>query len=273
VHCSVFAPPGLPRGETVFVQVFAHLPQQAAEAMNLAQTFDEDAQRRTLKSLDLDIPQGERLLFHLALPGLEVDDPVQSLIWQGRTESVQFGVTAAAGSDFPRSTVVGTVSVALGKQQVPVGNIKFKLAITAAESRGVAFRSRPAGESAHRFLKAFISYASKDRTEVLKRVQLLDALNIDFFQDVLDLAPGQRWEQSLYRHIDECDLFLLFWSTAAKLSPWVMEEVRYALRRKRDDDCLPPEILPVIVEGPPPVEPPENLKHLHFNSKLVYFMV
>ena len=273
VDCSVFAPPGLPRGKTVFVQVFAHLPQQAAEAMNLAQTFDEDEQRRALKSLDLDIPRGEKLLFHLAVPGLEVDDPVQSLIWQGRTESVQFGVTATAGSDLPRSTVVGTVSVALGKQQVPVGNIKFKLAITAAESRGVTFRSRPAGELAHRFRKAFVSYASKDRTEVLKRVQLLEALKIDFFQDVLDLAPGQRWEQALYRHIDECDLFLLFWSTAAKQSPWVMEEVRYALRRKRDDDFLPPEILPVIVEGPPPVEPPENLKHLHFNSKLVYFMV
>ena len=32
-----------------------------------------------------------------------------------------------------------------------------------------------------------------------------------------------------------------------------------------------PEILPVIIEGPPVVSPPE-LAHLHFNDRLLYFM-
>jgi hypothetical protein len=65
---------------------------------------------------------------------------------------------------------------------------------------------------------------------------------------------------------------LLFWSTAAKESPWVLREVRYALERKGGNEAAPPEIRPVPIEGPPPVLPPEELKHLHFNDRLLYFM-
>ena len=61
----------------------------------------------------------------------------------------------------------------------------------------------------------------------MKRVQMLDRLHdrlhFKYFQDVLDLEPGERWERALYRHIDESDLFLLFWSSNAKQSVWGTE--------------------------------------------------
>ena len=38
------------------------------------------------------------------------------------------------------------------------------------------------------------------------------------------------------------------------------------------DDGAPPEIIPVPIEGPPPVAPPPELAHLHFNDRLLYFM-
>jgi hypothetical protein len=101
---------------------------------------------------------------------------------------------------------------------------------------------------------------------------MLSRLKIECFQDLLDLEPGDRWQQELYRHINECDLFLLFWSSRAKESIWVMREVQYALARKRENDLQPPEIIPVIIEGPPPVKPPDELSHLHFNDYLLYFM-
>jgi hypothetical protein len=107
---------------------------------------------------------------------------------------------------------------------------------------------------------------------VLKRVQMLARLKMSFFQDVLHLEPGSRWERELYRHIDECDLFLLFWSRAARDSKWVLKEARYALSRQGGNDLAPPEIVPVVLEGPPPVEPPDDLKGLHFNDSLLYFM-
>jgi hypothetical protein len=58
---------------------------------------------------------------------------------------------------------------------------------------------------------------------------------IDYFQDVLDLEPGQLWEEELYRRIDECDLFLLFWSASARELEWVRREVVRALERQGPD--------------------------------------
>jgi hypothetical protein len=123
-----------------------------------------------------------------------------------------------------------------------------------------------------RYRRAFISYASSDRNEVLKRAQMLEGAGIEFFQDLLTLKPGQRWERELYREIDRCDVFYLFWSTAAKKSTWVIKEVHYALDRRRGHEDAPPAIVPVIIEGPPPVPPPPELAHLHFNDRMIYFM-
>jgi hypothetical protein len=51
-----------------------------------------------------------------------------------------------------------------------------------------------------------------------------------------------------------------------------MKEVRYALKRDNDDELAPPEIKPVLLEGPPPPKPPDELKRLHFNDYSLYFM-
>jgi hypothetical protein len=101
---------------------------------------------------------------------------------------------------------------------------------------------------------------------------MLRLARIRYFQDVLKLEPGDRWERKLYLYIDKSDLFLLFWSTKAKESEWVLKEVRYAIKRKGGDESAPPEMIPVIIEGPPVPEPPEELAHLHFNDYLIYFM-
>jgi|GEM_PF-6312650 len=267
VDCSVFAPPVVPPRETFMVQAFVHRPEQKEEARTMAREFDSEATMRGYKSLGLEIARGSKLSFHLAAPGLEVDEPVQTVAWQGSPEAVQFGVTVPAS---PRAeNVISTLTVVL--DGVPLGHIKFKLTIKSGVRAEELKKMKPAGTSARHYQKAFISYASVDRTEVLKRVQMLKNLGIEFFQDILDLEPGTRWERQLYRHIDECDLFLLFWSSAAKQSGWVLKEVEYALNRKRDDSD-PPEILPVPIEGPPPVPPPDNLKHLHFNDYFLYFL-
>jgi hypothetical protein len=101
---------------------------------------------------------------------------------------------------------------------------------------------------------------------------MLQLAGTEFFQDLLSLEPGERWERALYREIDKSDVFYLFWSSAAKRSQWVMKEVEYALKRKGNDDAAPPAIVPVIIEGPPPVAPPPELAHLHFNHHIIYFM-
>jgi serine/threonine protein kinase len=84
------------------------------------------------------------------------------------------------------------------------------------------------------------------------------------FQDLLHLEPGQRWERELYRHIDECDVFFLFWSHAAEQSVWVHEELRYALARQGGNDLADPRIIPVPLDTP--IKPLAELSHVHFGD-------
>jgi len=265
VLCTVFAPPFVAPGQSLLVQVFAHLAEQAADAAAIAEELDTDAQRRTFQSLLAPLPVGGRLDFELRMPGLEVDDPVASLVWQRRPEAVQFGVRVPP--ETLAGAFIGTVDVSLNA--APVGHVKFKLVVADDAPKR---RTEPQGESARRYTAAFISYASKDRDKVLARVQMLSVMGVRYFQDLLSIEPGERWEKKLELGIDECDLFLLFWSSESKRSEWVRKEVRYALARRGDDEMAPPEIRPVIVEGPPIIEPWEELAHLHFNDRLLYFM-
>jgi hypothetical protein len=248
------------------VQVFAHLPEHVVQVGALAREFDEAAQRRGVVRLGSSVKKGEQLAFELRLPQLDVDDPVQSIVWMGEPESVQFGVSVPI--DFRPQTVVGTVIIS--RDSVPMGHVKLKVSVRP----GVLVEDRKVAEShdMHRYSRAFISYASADRNEVLKRTQMLARVHIEFFQDLLSLEPGQRWERELYREIDRCDVLFLFWSSAAKKSPWVLKEVQYAMARNDGDEEKPPEILPVIIEGPPPVEAPPELAHLHFNDRMIYFL-
>ena len=267
VDFTIFSPPVVRSGEAFMVQVFAHRPDQARMADQLAKEFDEDATRRGYTSLETEVERGDELTVHLSLPGLQVRPRVEGLAWDGEPRAVQFDVLVPA--EMERGNVVGTVMIS--KNNVPLGHIKFKLTVEETSAMSGATRNVPAGESAHRYRKAFISYASQDRAEVIKRVQMLRSLRISYFQDLLNLEPGTRWDHELYQHIDDSDLFLLFWSSAAKRSQWVMREVNYALKRQSGSEMLVLEIIPVIIEGPPVVEPPRELAHLHFNDYLVYF--
>jgi hypothetical protein len=126
------------------------------------------------------------------------------------------------------------------------------------------------GDSARRYQYAFLSYASADRVEVLKRAQALKAIRIGFFQDLLHLEPGERWQRRLFEEIDKCDLFLLFWSSSAARSDWVLKEAQYALNRCRSSADQLPEITPIVLEGPPIPTPPNELAEIHFNDALRY---
>lgn len=235
----------------------------------MAGEFDDQADRLGVRSLGLRVLPQTRLTYTLRLPGLEVVEPTQEMHWRRKTENVAWGVEVPPGHRV--GNVIGDVTVSA--DGMPIGRITIKVDILPA-GRGRTKKMDaldPVATGAHRFKQAFISYASQDRDIVVRLVQMLRINGIEFFQDLLHLEPGERWANELYRHIDLSDLFLLFWSSHAKASDWVMEEVRYALRRQAGNDDAPPAIHPVIVEGPPPVPPPPELKHLHFNDSLIYF--
>lgn len=259
---AVFCPPVVARATAFLVQVFLHEPQRAAEARERALEADTAAQRRGVLALPPDLPLGTRIDLNLEMP-LQVHEPDAALVWTGRTCAAQFEVTVPATA--PLGNTIGRVRLAVAG--VPIGTLRFQVAVAA--NAVDAQPPRDAGAEVKRYHRAFVSYSSKDRAEVLRRVQAFRIAGISVFQDVLDLEPGQRWEKQLYREIDRCDVVLLFWSTAASASPWVAKEIDYALTLKGGEADRPPDIAPVPIEGPPIPPPPERLKHLHFYDALL----
>jgi hypothetical protein len=253
VECSVFGPPAAPPGKAILIQVFLHLADQAKSASLLKAT----------KSLDLPIRRGARVEIAFSANGLVVDDPVQSLVWRGEPAYCQFLAAMPAGPSGQSFFPVVRVSVD-GKL---VGPIKFRLS---SEDTASQPASEPLGDHAGPYRYAFVSYASKDRDEVLKRVQMLEILKTKFFQDILSLDLGDRWEKKPYQNIDRCDLFLLFWSQAAKDSQWVMKEAEYALAHQQKNSGGEPDLVPVVLEQN--VLPPPTLSAFHFNDRISYLV-
>jgi hypothetical protein len=128
-----------------------------------------------------------------------------------------------------------------------------------------------AEQEARAFKRAFMSYAHEDRVEVLRAAQLLNALRMRYFQDLLSQKPGDQWEKRLLSEIDQCDVFLLFWSKHARDSDWVIKEAEYALQLSKSQSLEHQiEIVPVLLEGPPPPLPPKSLEEIHFNDPIRY---
>lgn len=262
VDAAVFCPPTVGRATAFLVQVFLYPPALAEVARAEAHAADAGAERRGVLSLPLDVPRGTRIDLRLEMPGLRVDEPDTVLVWRGTLTAAQFDV--AVPVDAALGTVIGRIQFSIAG--VPAGTLRFRVTVAALATCETA---RAAEVAVRRYRRAFVSYSSKDRAEVLRRVQAFRIAGLSVFQDFLDLEPGDRWEHELYREIDDCDVLLLFWSRAAAVSPWVAKEIDYALARKQGQDDRPPDIQPVPIEGPPIPTPPEKLRHLHFNDALL----
>ena len=111
---------------------------------------------------------------------------------------------------------------------------------------------------------------SKDRKEVLKRVQMLEVLKMKFFPGYFVARPRRPLEEKALREYRPRDLFLLFWSKAAKNSQWVIKEAEYALAHQQKNPDSEPDLVPVVLEQN--VLPPSSLSAFHFNDSIGYLI-
>lgn len=260
VECSVFGPRVARPGNEIMIGVFLNLAEHRNRASFLAKAMDSSAKLRA-KCSEIAIKRGAAVEISCAVNTLCVDEPVQSIVWQGRLASCQFLVTVPEGTGGRSFFAVVRVSV----DGSLIGRVKFRISSDPdAVGKNVGFGNL------RRYEKPFVSYSTRDRKEVLKRVQMLQIMKSNFFMDLLSLDPGDRWKKKLYKHIDRCDLFLLFWSQAAKDSPWVLQEAEYALKRQQGNPNSEPDIVPVILEQE--VLPPPSLAQLNFNDRIHYLI-
>jgi hypothetical protein len=263
VECSVFGPPAARPGHTIMIQVHLHLAAQSERASLVATAMDSSATLRASCPLELPIKRGARVEISFAVNTLRVDEPVQSVVWQGRPAVCGFEVTIPQGTGGQSFFPVVRVSV----DGILIGRIRFRIS---SDPDAASPQATPLGDHARRYENSFVSYAKEDRKEVLKRVQMLQIMKTKFFLDLLSLDPGDRWEKKLYEQIDRCDLFLLFWSQAAKDSQWVRREAEYALKHQQENPNSEPDIVPVILERDVP--PPPSLAALHFDDRFNYLI-
>jgi hypothetical protein len=266
VDVSVFGPKETRPGERILIQVLLHWTGEHTVAMAFAKESDPEAQRRGVATLVTEIRRQQRVEIFLEAPGLTVRESPQQVIWNGTATACPFLVETPAT---PEKSIIHLL-VQVRIDSVPVGTIIFTLKIVRADLASqdqIELR----GESANRHRYAFLSYTNLDRAEVLKTAQTLRILHIDFFQDLLSTEPGAIWEPKIFEEINRSDLFLLFWSSNASKSKWVLREAEYALRRRKESEQELPDITPVILEVPVP-EPPDSLKEIHFNDPIRYII-
>jgi hypothetical protein len=268
VSCAIYSPPQWEGGTTELVQICLYLRKDlnTVDAESLA--VDPMARRLRAQVLGVDLSRNTRLSITLSLdPPCDISPQLASVIWRGEAISVSFAVKILPVER--RVRALGTVEIRLDRSAAPIGVLHFRVELVPQGTRAESV-ARPLGEVARLTEFVFVSYASEDRSEVLRRVQGLKALGIQFFQDILSLSPGQRWAQELWRHIDQSDVFLLCWSSAASRSEWVRKEYLQANTTSRTSPNKRPHIAILPLEGPPPPEPPPELKHLHFSDDLLY---
>ena len=115
---------------------------------------------------------------------------------------------------------------------------------------------------------AFVSYASKDRGKVVTLIQGMRRIcpNAQIFFDKDCLKAGDLWEDILFKEIEARDVFYLCWSRNASKSKWVEKEWRYAYDKRGEEI-----IEPIALEHTKYCPPPEELKHKHFDDRLLYY--
>lgn len=271
VHFNIYAPAETSAGEDILIQLWMYLMEYENAVKEKAMQFDEDAEQRAQQQLFGQIEVGEKLIFIFEPKNMPDQKQTVTDVWRGKFQSINFDLSIP--ENFSKINLICSVLIYRESKEwqssTPVGKCIFKIGI---EKKDNIKTNTQNSHKVKKFKNAFISYSSSDRAEVLKRVQMLPHFNVDFFQDVISLTPGERWEKELYKNIDNCDVFFLFWSQAAKDSKWVAKEIEYAINLAKNNEDEIPVIHPIPLEGPPVISPPSELGHLHFNDGILYFI-
>ncbi|HEY0429565.1 MAG TPA: TIR domain-containing protein [Pyrinomonadaceae bacterium] len=267
VQCTAYAASKVQAGSDFVVQIFAHLAGQIENLTAMAKRVDATAAAPISDQITEKIKRGATLSFRLVIESLGIDKQSDSHIWGGDIIHERFIVSVPENQNASEKWC----KIYLVEDSVPVGSLMFKIEIVSADAQLKETPPQPV-EAFTRFQNPFISYSTKDRPQVLMRVQMLDVEKKNYFMDVLDIERGANWAQTIEENINKCDVFYLFWSENAKNSVEVKEEVLMAFSRQGGIETAPPDIIPIPLGKPPPVQPPDELKFLQFNDTFSYLI-
>lgn len=76
----------------------------------------------------------------------------------------------------------------------------------------------------------FISYSSKDRSQVKSLAAILEKANFKVWWDK-DIPPGARFDRAISKALDQSECILVLWSKNSVESDWVLEEAYEGMER------------------------------------------
>lgn len=209
-----------------------------------------DDKVRVASSDVIDAEKGQEFTLRLQSPDLPELDEMKTIRWNGKYAARDFQILLPPHYDREQLRLLGRVYSGM----TPLTDISLILEICNPVPQKVVCEKL-------RLRTAFVSYASKDRAEVVKRIQGMEAAHMDVFIDVEGLRRGEEYEPRLYQEIRDRDLFFLFWSRNAAKSKWVEKELTYAMEHKPMT-----QIEPIALEAPDVCPPPESLSNRHFRD-------
>jgi hypothetical protein len=104
---------------------------------------------------------------------------------------------------------------------------------------------------------AFISYSRSDSEFVMRLAGDLKAAGANVWLDQLDIPPGERWDRSVEGALDVSPLMLVVLSSAAVDSMNVMDEVSFALEKRKT-------VIPIVIEDCPIPFRLRRIQHIDF---------
>ena len=255
VQFSAIAPKEITKGDyamidiAVYEEAYRHIVDRIIEEADspVKETFGGVGQVR----------QGTEITVRLSSPDVEIWDDEESAVWNGKYLHFNFVIDVPVNYAKRQILLIATVYFD--------GVIATRLKMLAHCS---TMREQKLSITREDVLRAFVSYASPDRSRVATIIQGMKKArpDMDVFFDVESLRSGEDWERTLHREIEGRDVLFLCWSRNAKASHWVEVEWRYAMALKGLD-----AIEPVPLESPDVCPPPPELNGKHFNDRALLY--
>lgn len=244
------------RGYYAQVKVIVHGSQDADRVQQEAERLAVPSNKSSGSHITLN--RSIKLEAHLDSPDVTIEEPIETLYWNGRYSDCSFIIEVPA--DFPKSQIRLTARIYYKQSLLQ----KIPMIIDISDSSHTYHpNDQKSGTS------AFISYAHEDLEKVTGRIQgmLIRDPDYNLFLDIKDMKKSERFEPRLYAEIEKRDLFYLFWSRNAAASDWVAKELEHALKTKGKDAI---ELIPL--ELPDICPPPKGLEDLNASNILLYLV-
>lgn len=115
---------------------------------------------------------------------------------------------------------------------------------------------------------AFISYSQNDREKVSLFANILLQNNYDVWMNINDINYGESILSSTVPEITKADIYMLFISCHSVQSPWLSEELDFALSQNEKDSrhqiipvLLDDQVIPIMLSGRMYIDASKSIQH------------